>query len=245
MEDLRKRLDEIDSQLARLFDERMSVAADIARYKRCRSLPIEDKEREAAILARYDEHSHAFREMMEKVILLSKREQARHLNLYLVGMPDSGKTRFGKLLAPMLERSLADTDKLIMSHTSKTIDEIFDSHGEHFFRLCEHQCLLTVARVGDLVVATGGGVLTYSDNIALMRESGKVVFLNRSLDKLVDAGTRNRPLIRSGKNAIIALYNERFDAYRSAADFTIDPDREGAAEIIADWFKDAIARTFE
>ena len=65
MEDLRKKLDEIDSQLARLFDERMSVAADIARYKRCRSLPIEDKEREAAILARYDEHSHAFREMME------------------------------------------------------------------------------------------------------------------------------------------------------------------------------------
>ena len=43
MEDLRKKLDEIDSQLARLFDERMSVAADIARYKRCRSLPIEDK----------------------------------------------------------------------------------------------------------------------------------------------------------------------------------------------------------
>ena len=160
-------------------------------------------------------------------------------------MPDSGKTRFGKLLAPMLERSLADTDKLIMSLTSKTIDEIFDSHGEHIFRLYEHQCLLTVARAGDLVVATGGGVLTYSDNIALMRESGKIVFLDRSLDKLVGAGTRNRPLIRSGKNAIIALYNERFDAYRSAADFTIDPDREGAAEIIADWFKDAIARTFE
>ena len=88
-------------------------------------------------------------------------------------------------------------------------------------------------------------MLTYSDNIALMRESGKIVFLDRPLDKLLDAGTRNRPLIRSGKNAIIALYNERLDAYRSAADFTIDPDREGAAEIIADWFKYAIARTFE
>ena len=121
MEDLRKKLDEIDSQLSRLFDERMSVAADIARYKRCRSLPIEDKEREAAILARYDEHSHAFREMMEKVILLSKREQARHLNLYLVGMPDSGKTRFGKLLAPMLERSLADHNESYVENNRRNL----------------------------------------------------------------------------------------------------------------------------
>lgn len=238
----REKLDAIDAELTRLFAERMEISKAVGEYKRVNGLPVTNEEREGEVVSSRvgnvpEEYKPGAERLVRLLIDESKRVQRRGLNLYLTGMPDCGKTRMGKKLRELTGLPLADTDKLIMRSTGKTIDEIFDSAGEEAFRLIESAVLRSAAKKGGMIVALGGGTPLYKNNAEIMKYSGFTVFLDRAPEKLIGQDVTNRPLLRGSTREeiderIMKQYNERHELYLKIADLTVDPDVEDAAQII-------------
>ena len=158
-------------------------------------------------------YSDAISEEIYKKIKTSKE------NIVLTGMPGSGKTTVGKLLAESLNRPYWDTDTLIEEKTSKTPAQIIADRGEPAFREIESAVIREVAQRNGCIIATGGGAILRQDNIRYLRSNGKLFFLDRPVEQLIP--TENRPL-SSTKEAILKCYNERYATYVSTADVIIE-----------------------
>ena len=150
-------------------------------------------------------------------------------NVVLTGMPASGKSTVGKILAKKLNREFIDTDLLIEEETKKTIPQIFKEVGEVGFRKIEKACVKKASALSGKVIATGGGAILDSENIFNLKQNGKIFFIDRPLKNLVP--TSDRPLSLD-KDAIEKRYNERYDIYVKTADKKIDA--ECSAQEVAD-----------
>ena len=152
-------------------------------------------------------------------------------NIVLTGMPGSGKSTVGKLLAEKLGRPFVDTDLLITEKTGKTPAELISQQGEAAFRDIESDVIRQIALTNGSIIATGGGAILRDENIDALKMNGRLFFLDRPLEQLLP--TEDRPL-SSTKEAIAARYRERYDRYRSTAD-TVIPNatapEEAAAQI--------------
>lgn len=138
-------------------------------------------------------------------------------NLVLVGMPGSGKTTVGKLLAAHLSMPLVDLDEEIEKAAGKPIPAIFDAEGESGFRLREAEQVARFGREGGRVLVTGGGAVKDTLNREHLRLNGFVVHLTRPLDALPMNG---RPLSQ-GREALYRMWQERAPLYADCADKTI------------------------
>jgi shikimate kinase len=115
----------------------------------------------------------------------------------------AGKTTVGKHLARKLNLQFIDLDLFIESRYRKRISEIFAERGEEHFREIERKALLEVSQFENVIISTGGGTPCFFDNLTVMNESGKTIYLKVSIDELtarLTAGKHNRPLVeRKGK----------------------------------------------
>ena len=144
------------------------------------------------------------------------------LNVFLIGMPGSGKSTIGKALAEKLGREFLDTDNLIENKAGKTIPEIFKESGEEYFRELETEVLKEVGAQTGKVVATGGGVVTKDRNLYPLRSNGVCIYIKRDLDSLSKDG---RPLSKSD-SAVKELYKKRKDLYTAFSQITVSNDGE-------------------
>lgn len=122
--------------------------------------------------------------------------------LWLVGMMGSGKTTVGETVVRRLGLVFIDTDSHIESENQRSIAVIWETEGENAFRDLESELLVRLGSTGqDCVVATGGGVVLRPGNIAVMRETGTVVWLTAEPGELVGrvSGSPSRPLLREVK----------------------------------------------
>lgn len=103
----------------------------------------------------------------------------------LTGFMGSGKTSVGRLLAGMLGCPFTDLDDEIIRHVGMPIVEIFDLHGEEYFREIESK-LLPECLAGSGVLALGGGALLDPDSRDLVLDSGDLVYLRASAATLAD-----------------------------------------------------------
>ena len=142
-------------------------------------------------------------------------------NVVLIGMPASGKSTVGKLLAARLGRRLIDTDELIKAKVGKDIPTIFSEDGEAVFREVECEVIKKCAKETGVIIATGGGAVLRSENVDALRENGRLYFIDRPLESLMP--TTDRPL-SSTRDAIKKRYEERYGIYNAAADVRIDAD---------------------
>lgn len=142
-------------------------------------------------------------------------------NIVLVGMPGCGKSTLGKRLATELGRKFVDLDEEIVSRAGCTIPEIFAAEGEDGFRQKESAVVADVCRESSLVIATGGGVVTRAENLPLLSQNGRVIFLDIPPAGLPVAG---RPLSRQKTPEL--LYRERLPLYQKAADITFPITRD-------------------
>jgi len=120
------------------------------------------------------------------------------MKIFLVGFMGSGKSTFGEKLSLALKVPLIDLDKKIEKSEKKTVSEIFQLHGENYFRKVEALELRKTKRHHDAVIATGGGTPCFLDNMAWMNENGITVYLRGAAGELyhrllIDRG--NRPLL--------------------------------------------------
>lgn len=156
---------------------------------------------------------------------------AQKQNIVLTGMPGSGKTTVGRLLAEKLNRRFIDTDDLIREAEGAEIAEIFKTKGERYFRNAETEAIRRIAPRSGCVIATGGGAVLKRENVEALKMNGMICFLDRSPELLIP--TADRPLALN-KDAVYARYKERYDIYRQTADEIIDGNAaamEVAAEI--------------
>ncbi len=142
-------------------------------------------------------------------------------NILLVGMPGSGKSAVGGMVARRTRKPFVDTDAAIELRAGKSIPEIFEQDGEDAFRRLETEVLRDVTSKSGQVIATGGGVVTRPENLPLLRQNGRVVFLERPLPLL---SRRGRPL-SSSEDAVRELYRIRLPLYRSVSDLRVGNTR--------------------
>ncbi len=106
-------------------------------------------------------------------------------NIFLIGMPSSGKSTLGKRIADALQCRFVDTDKLVVREEGRAIADIFAQSGEDYFREAERRILRTIRPGSSLVVSTGGGMPCFHDNMAYINKTGVSVFLDVPVDVLV------------------------------------------------------------
>ncbi len=156
-------------------------------------------------------------------------------NVFLIGMPATGKSTVGRLLGRLLKSPFYDCDHEIEVRSGATISWIFDVEGEAGFREREEAVVDELTRLSGVVVATGGGAILRESNRRMLRSRGTVVLLDSS-DRRIQARTSNdakRPLLSGagGAATIAALRQERLPLYREIADHTFITDKQPARSV--------------
>lgn len=150
------------------------------------------------------------------IIKIYKKLKFDTENIILIGMPSSGKTTMGKMLAEKLNRKFFDIDKLI-EEEGKTIPEIFEEKGEEYFRDLESKVLEDISKENGLVIASGGGTPLRKENRDYILQNSLVIYLKRDLENLETSG---RPLSKNLED-LKKLYSERKGIYEDLAQIKI------------------------
>ena len=139
-------------------------------------------------------------------------------NIVLTGMPGSGKSTVGRILARELGREFVDTDTEVIRLAKKPIPDIFAQRGEAYFRDLESQVIAELSQRTGLVMATGGGAILRAENVRRLRQNGRIYFLDRPMEDIMPSD--DRPLSRD-REALEKRYAERYPRYVTAADTRI------------------------
>jgi shikimate dehydrogenase len=153
----------------------------------------------------------------DKIVAIHKELKSQMENIILIGMPGSGKSTVGQLLAKKLNRRFVDADTTIVEKAGITIPDIFAQQGEPGFRSLESEVLAELGKQSGLVIATGGGCVTREENFNSLHQNGTIFCLNRDLSKLPSDG---RPL--SQREKMEEMFRIRKPLYDRFADFYID-----------------------
>jgi shikimate dehydrogenase len=148
---------------------------------------------------------------------IHKRLRLKMENIILIGMPGSGKSTVGKLLAAHLGKEFVDADAAISEKAGMSIPEIFATQGETVFRAIETSVLTELGKRSGLIIATGGGCVTQEENYPLLHQNGTIFCLDRDVAALPTDG---RPLSQGGK--LEEMYRIRRPLYNRFADYHID-----------------------
>ena len=138
-------------------------------------------------------------------------------NIVLIGMPGCGKSSIGRILSRRTGRTMKDTDEMVKGISGRTPAQIIKEDGEAAFRKIETEAVRLLAKEHSLIISTGGGVVTREVNVRLLKQNGRIFFLDRDPDKL---STYNRPLSQNG--GVYRIYDERYPIYSACCDVRIE-----------------------
>lgn len=146
-------------------------------------------------------------------------------NIILVGMPASGKSTIGVILAKVLKYKFIDTDLLLQDATDQTLIEIIAARGLEGFLQLENDAVSQL-RVQRTVVATGGSVIYGKEAMEHLKAGGIVVYLKHRYEviesRLTNITTRG-VVMREG-TSLQDLFRERTPLYEQYSDLVIDAD---------------------
>lgn len=140
------------------------------------------------------------------------------LNIALIGMPSSGKTTLGRMLAKSLGRTFVDLDEEIVKTDGRSIPDIFAAEGEDGFRTKETAETQRFGKEGRQLISCGGGIVKKPENLRALHQNGVILFIDRPVDALAVGG--GRPL-SSSMDALRQMEAQRRPLYLAAADAVI------------------------
>lgn len=161
------------------------------------------------------------------------------MNIILIGMPGSGKSTVGVILAKSLGIDFVDTDLLIQRRENRLLQNIIDTDGIDFFLDRERDAVLSVNE-NNAVIATGGSVILREEAMTHLKGLGTVIFLDVSVNELERrlSNIKTRGVAAEKGESVKDIYNKRFSLYKKFADLTVNADSlscEQTANIICEY----------
>ncbi len=148
--------------------------------------------------------------------------------IILCGFMGCGKSTVGTLLAKKTGMSFVDLDNYIEKQEKKTVSQIFADSGEEYFRKLERQAAKTLSEKKGVVIAAGGGTLTFPENVEALKKGGLIVLLDLPVETVAERlkNDTTRPLLNrpDKERAMKELYDKRLPLYRAAADIIVNAD---------------------
>lgn len=244
LEKLRNDLDMCDEVIVDILRMRYQIIQELTNYKQEHNMNIVQPEEEERKLKLVDEklkdyqYKKSIHKVFESILYRSKRIQSRELfnfNIFLIGFMGVGKSTISKVLENTFAMDVIEMDEIIAEQNGMSISEIFELHGEAYFRNEETNLLRECVNKKNVIVSCGGGVAMRQENIDEMRKSGKIVLLTASPETILNRVKDNhdRPLLENNKTVehIAEMMEQRKPAYEAAADIVISTNNKNAFEI--------------
>jgi len=148
---------------------------------------------------------------------------SKPFSIILIGMPGSGKSTIGQLLAKQLAFEFIDPDKYIEEKEQMSLQEILDKKGINEFIKIEQDRILELLPLKNYIIAPGGSVIYSNEVMEAVQKSSVIIFLDVPLKNL-HARLKNketRGIVGLKKVSIKKLYEERVPLYKKYADIII------------------------
>lgn len=154
-------------------------------------------------------------------------------NIILIGMPGSGKSTLGVLLAKALGYSFIDSDLIIQKQQDSKLQEIIERFGIEHFLECEERAILSIVEE-KTVIATGGSAVLCSKGMEHLKSIGKVVYINLSPQAVAERikNIKTRGIVMSEGESIEDIYRVRAPLYEHYADLVVDVQGASIEETI-------------
>ena len=163
---------------------------------------------------------------------------SRAPNIYLIGLMGAGKSTAGKMLARTLGRDFYDSDEEIIHRSGASIPTIFEIEGESGFREREQRMIAELCAKQPIVLGTGGGAVLREANQQALKNSGWVVYLSTTPERLYNRTRydRNRPLLQTEDPlaTLTELYQKRHPIYDGLADIVIKTGAGHVTRVVAE-----------
>jgi 3-phosphoshikimate 1-carboxyvinyltransferase len=181
--------------------------------------------------------SKTFPDFWKKLTEIGVSSEPVEPNIVLIGMRGSGKTTVAKLLATKLDIENLDLDEIITQKLGLSTADIVQQHGWEYFRDQEALAAEEVSLQNNKLISTGGGIVLNPNNIAALKRNGIVVFLNASVDTLLNrlGDSYERPPLTDEANPraeVKRVLKDRQSLYKSAADIIINTDGLTAEQVV-------------
>ena len=152
-------------------------------------------------------------------------------NIVLIGMPGSGKSTIGPLLAKTFNKEFLDTDEVIRNNEKRELRDIVNESGHETFLQIQEKTLLQI-NVRDHVIATGGSVVYSGLSMQHLGETGTVVYLQIGFEEVGKRLDPGRRFARRSDQSLLDIYNERKRLYEKYAEITVECDGKTADDIV-------------
>ena len=173
------------------------------------------------------------------------------MRIFLIGYMGSGKSKLAEALSKELSYDLIDTDNLVETQTGQTVSQVFDTKGEDCFRNLESKILSGLAGRDNIVVATGGGLPCFNNNVNTINKFGTSFYLYHKTQNLADRlilEKEDRPLIqkyedKSALHSFIKIHLEQREKYYFQANFILNGNQT-IDSLVDDvlWFKNQLSQ---
>ncbi|MCL2142078.1 MAG: shikimate kinase [Methanimicrococcus sp.] len=156
-------------------------------------------------------------------------------NVILIGMPGSGKSTSGVLLAKSLGFSFVDTDLLIQQHEGMLLQDLISQKGFLGFVQAEEE-IVSNLNAQRSVISTGGSVIYSSKSMSHLRDIGMIVYLQVSFGEIVSRiqNISTRGIALKDGQSLENLFNERLPLYEKYTDITISGDGKSIEEVVTE-----------
>jgi shikimate kinase len=147
------------------------------------------------------------------------------MNLILIGMPGSGKSTIGNVLAKLIGYRFLDTDLMIQNMEGKVLQDIIDEDGLAVFMTAEEKALCATY-CDETVIATGGSAIYSKRGMKHLKSMGKVVYLKLSISEIEKRlyNLSSRGVAGAKEKTLSEIFDERRPLYEEYADYTIECD---------------------
>ena len=241
---LKNKIRQCDAAILEALLERNKGIEEITLYKKEHGLPFFQREQEMEIQKwlKSETMGKTYKQEIEDVFFSmykgAKTIQAEKLldqNIFLIGFMGCGKSTVADFLNRELSMEVIEMDQIIAKREGMSISDIFEVHGEAYFRELETKLLKEVGSRSRVVVSCGGGTPMREFNVAEMKKSGCTVLLTACPETVLQRTKDNhdRPLLEKNKSVefIAELMEKRRDKYEAAADIIIETDGKNKKEI--------------
>lgn len=157
-------------------------------------------------------------------------------NIVLIGMPSSGKSTVGKILAQAVGFLFIDTDEVILEKEKRPLRDIVNTEGLAAFLRIQEEAVLGLDLEG-YVIATGGSVIYGEASMLHLKEKGLVVYLETAFAEVEGRLEQGRRFARNAGQSMAEVYREREPLYKKYADTLVVCSGKTPEEIASEIYK--------